>query len=150
MLQRPPSSTRTDTLLPYATLFRSNPRSDRASREFRASAPASRWVERSSRRSATGCCQGTCCARHDCSTSFGVVIAPAPSAPSRLHAKSHYESATTSATGGSAPGSARWKGRRTRQGRRNHRRRRLLCNLYLQKKCLPSSCQLGYWGIALG
>src|SRR3546814_7090066 len=42
MIRRPPRSTRTDTLFPYTTLFRSDlrPRGDRGTRRTRPSAPA--------------------------------------------------------------------------------------------------------------
>src|SRR3546814_20669796 len=44
MIRRPPRSTRTDTLFPYTTLFRSRPDCGaRLGRESRRSAPAQQW-----------------------------------------------------------------------------------------------------------
>src|SRR3546814_8289723 len=52
MIRRPPRSTRTDTLFPYTTLFRSVPRASKSSRSTgrrRAAAPARRGTRASDR-----------------------------------------------------------------------------------------------------
>src|SRR3546814_1113119 len=48
MIRRPPRSTRTDTLLPYTTLFRSRP-ANAASRQFHSRSPAIRDTDADSR-----------------------------------------------------------------------------------------------------
>src|SRR3546814_6844313 len=57
MIRRPPRSTRTDTLFPYTTLFRSRPR-----RAGRAAAPdPARWMRRArSRKSCSDCASELC------------------------------------------------------------------------------------------
>src|SRR3546814_14345685 len=83
MLRRPPRSTRTDTLFPYTTLFRSTPPGRAADRAARPSLSLDRTAESRQRRPDIGGRRLACVPFMFFTLTSGPLVPPHPSGPRR-------------------------------------------------------------------